>query len=46
MGHGRTVTFVHVKQAIARLLLEYTGTGDLPSAPKGSEIVGIAIQIP
>jgi hypothetical protein len=36
--------FVHVKQAIAKLILEYTG--NLPGAPKASEIVGIAIQNP
>jgi hypothetical protein len=36
--------FVHVKQAIAKLILGYTG--DLPGAPKASEIVGIAIQNP
>jgi hypothetical protein len=36
--------FVHVKQAIAKLILEYTG--DLPGAPKASEIMGIAIQNP
>lgn len=36
--------FVHVKQAIATLILKYTG--DLPCAPKASEIVGIAIENP
>lgn len=36
--------FVHVKQAIAKLILEYTGK--LPGAPNASEIVGIAIQNP
>jgi len=34
--------FVHVKQAIARLIL--THTGHLPGAPDASEIVGVAIQ--
>ena len=36
--------FVHVKQVIAKLILEYTG--NLPGARKASEIVGIAIQNP
>jgi hypothetical protein len=34
--------FVAVKQAIAEIMLTYTG--QLPGAPKASEIVGIAIQ--
>ncbi len=36
--------FVHVKQGIGRLILEYTG--NLPGAPKASEIAGIAIENP
>ena len=36
--------FVHLKQAIAKLILQYTG--HLPGAPDASEIVGIAIQNP
>lgn len=36
--------FVHIKQGIGRLILEYTG--NLPGAPQASEIVGIAIQNP
>jgi len=36
--------FVHVKQGIARLILQYAG--DMPGAPKASDIVGIAIQKP
>lgn len=36
--------FIHVKQAIATLILKYTG--DLPGAPKASELVGVAIQNP
>jgi len=34
--------FVAIKQAIAELILEYSG--DLPGAPKPDEIVGLAIQ--
>src|SRR6202035_932977 len=34
--------FVHVKQAIAALILEYTG--HLPGAPQASEIVDIGIS--
>ena len=36
--------FIHVKQAIGKLILKYTG--DLPGAPDASEIVSIAIQNP
>lgn len=36
--------FLHIKQAIGTLILK--STGDLPGAPKASELVGIAIQNP
>lgn len=35
---------IHVKQGIGKLILAYTG--DLPGAPKASELAGIAIQNP
>jgi hypothetical protein len=36
--------FVHIKQGIGRLILEYTGGA--PGVPQASEIVGIAIENP
>ena len=36
--------FVHMKQGIGRLILEYTGGA--PGAPRATDIVGIAIEIP
>ena len=34
--------FVHVKQAIGRLILEYTA--QLPGAPEATDLVSVAIQ--
>jgi hypothetical protein len=42
--HQMHKVFIHVKQAIGKLIFKYTG--ELPGAPKASEIVGIAIQNP